>query len=153
MILRCDPVIMPAMRGLCVHPYPGHPRGCPNYGRKPGCPPNTRLLSEVYDLTRPCWLILNAFNLGAHVRRMKRKHPEWSDRQLVCCLYWQGTARKQLEAEIKRQLDFLEGVRVERCPEAMGLNVTATLAKLGIVLEWPPRKVAHQVAFAGTLRC
>jgi hypothetical protein len=33
------------------------------------------------------------------------------------------------------------------CPEAMGINVTATMQKLGITL---PKTVTYQVALAGT---
>ena len=43
-------------------------------------------------------------------------------------------------------------VEVNRCPEAMGLDVTATMKSIGVVLEWPPRELAVQVALAGTLK-
>jgi len=82
---------------------------------------------------------------------MRTKHPEWSERQLACCLYWQGTARKQLAERIK---EFLKGqdehLVVLRCPEATGVNVTATMKTLGIELERPPVIMAYQVALAGS---
>jgi len=33
--------------------------------------------------------------------------------------------------------------------EANGVNVTATMKKIGIELEWPPREYAYQVAVLG----
>lgn len=68
----------------------------------------------------------------------------------MCCLYWQPTARKQLRAEIAR-FKFMEQPRykVVTCPEACGVNVTATMAFIGHVLEWPPTTVTYQVALAG----
>ena len=37
-------------------------------------------------------------------------------------------------------------------PEAGGVDVTATLRRAGIRLEWPPRIIARQVAFLGIPR-
>jgi hypothetical protein len=37
------------------------------------------------------------------------------------------------------------------CPEAMGVNVTATMKEIGIQLEWPPKRWAHQVAMGAEL--
>jgi len=43
-------------------------------------------------------------------------------------------------------LSKLDGYRAETCPEAMGVNVTLTLDAEGITLEWPPVRIARQVA-------
>ena len=143
------PVLNPSVRGLCTRPYPGHPRGCPNHGKRDTCPPAAPLLGEYYDLSRAVWVIWNRFPFGEHVARMQAKHPDWSDRQLACCLYWQGTARKQLEETIAMFTMAVGALSVTRCPEAMGVDVTATMASLGISLEWPPGQWAYQVALAG----
>ena len=34
-------------RESCRLPYPGHPHGCPNYGRGDECPPKVSVVSEV----------------------------------------------------------------------------------------------------------
>ena len=153
---RVIPVVDLRVRGLCVKPYPNHPGGCPNFNKKPGCPPAAPRLTEAFDLEQPCYAIWTSFNFGAHVAAMRVKHPDWSQRQLECCLYWQPKARKLLEAVIAafRQAHNTNEtcLRVERCPEAMGLDVTATMAKLGVVLEWPPQHYTTHVAFAGTPR-
>jgi hypothetical protein len=78
------------------------------------------------------------------------KHPDWTDYQKRCVLYWQGTARSQLKKEIlKFEKDHPECV-VSTGPEAMGVNLTETMKKIGIELEWPPTKYAYQIAIGGT---
>lgn len=149
---RVIPVVDYSLPGMCTRAYPGHPRGCPNFGSRDTCPPRAKLLSDVFDLTKPCYCIINKFDLKSHVSRMRALHPEWSARQLVCCLYWQGTARVQLKAKIDEFERLYPGYTVTRSPEAMGLDVTKTLANVGIKLEWPPKAIAYQVAFAGVPR-
>jgi len=131
-------------------PYPGHPKGCPNWNRRATCPPQAPLLTDLLDLARPVYCVFNRFDLGAHVDRMRRRHPDWSGRQLRCCLYWQGTARKQLRQKVSSLLVREPSLLPVYVPEACGVDVTATMASLGIKLEWPPVKVAYQVALVGT---
>jgi len=146
---RVVPVFEPSVRGLCIKPYPGHPKGCPNFGTRPSCPPEAPLLPGVFDLSAPVYCVWNAFDLARHVERMLARHPDWSLRQLRCCLYWQNTARKALRGKVKSVLEDLPDYEGLYCPEAYGVNVTATMADIGIELEWPPIQVAYQVALAG----
>jgi len=144
------PVLDPTMRALCARPYEGHPRGCPNLNRKEGCPGKVPLCADVFDLSRWIAFIYSEFDLGAHVERMRAAHPDWSWRQLTCCLYWQGTARKALEVEISAFLGFIpKGFIVNRCPEALGVNVTETMRRAGVELQWPPTTKTIHVAMAG----
>lgn len=138
-------VVDPKVRGLCVHPYPGHPKGCPNFNRKAGCPPKC----PPFTLRPPYVALVNEFDLAAHVERMRAKHPTWSMRQFVNCLYWQPGARAQLRRLVVPWLREHRGWTVASCPEAGGVNVTATLSRVGIQLEWPPRRIARQVVIAG----
>jgi hypothetical protein len=138
---------------LCRLPYPGHPRGCPNLGRKPGCPPCPSL-GERLDLSRPVYAVVNEFDLAGHILKMRLRHPKWTERQLRNCLYWQPRARKHLR---NRVAAFLvqpghEDFAADYSPEAGGVDVTATLRRAGIKLEWPPRTTARQVAFLGIPR-
>lgn len=139
-------------RGLCVREYHNHKKGCPNYNKKNGCPPNLPMLDEVYDLSKPIYAIYNIFDFKGHVDRMKERHPHWSKRQLENCLYWQGSARKKLKERIK----IVEGIFIDctaiLCPEGMGVQVTETMKKVGIELEWPPYSVTYQIALAGLKR-
>lgn len=144
------PIIDLSVRGLCVRRYRGHPRGCPNFGKRNICPPKARLFANVIDTSKPVYCVWNKFDLGVHVDRLRGLHPDWSIHQLECCLYWQGKARKQLRnriAEVSKRLAF-EPV-VLTCPEACGVNVTATMKGVGVELEWPPKQFAYQVALMG----
>jgi len=79
-------------RGWCKLPYPGHPRGCPNYGKRDICPPKAPLIMDVPD--PPFILVGVSFDLGAWAKKLKKKHPHWSDKKARCCLYWQGKVRR-----------------------------------------------------------
>ena len=156
-----DLVITPKVRGMCRLPYPGHPKGCPNWNLRSTCPPEAKPLGEVLDLSQEVTLVYTIFDLADHVDKLRQAHPGWSDRQLNCCLYWQGGARKKLREEvgvvlkgIQQKGSFLDGYETEPkvvlyCPEACGLNVTETMARQGIILEWPPVTVTYQVALIG----
>jgi predicted metal-binding protein len=151
-----DVVVDYSVRGLCRRPYPNHPRGCPNFGKRADCPPKARRFFDVFRLGG-VFAIWNVFDFAEHTSRMRALHPEWSDRQVECCLYWQGKARKDLRAEMQRFLSAHPEYRhtsyaIVTTPEAMGVNVTATMRGIGIRLEWPPVTRAYQVALAGRLR-
>lgn len=148
--IRVTPVIDYSVRALCVTPYPLHPKGCPNVGKCDRCPPAAPFYDQIYDLSQPVYAVINEYDLGAHVERMKLKNPSWTDRQLYCVLYWQKTARKQLDAKIESLCSgTFSNYVAERTPEAMGVNITETLANVGIELEWPPKQIARQVALLG----
>ena len=147
MIIELQEVVFDQrVRGMCRLAYPNHPKGCPNFKHKNGCPPDC----PPFSLDPPWFAIVNEFDFAVHVERMRGLHPVWSKRQLECCLYWQPRARKDLSVEIKRFLQEHPGLIIDRCPEAGGVNVTDTLKRVGIVLEWPPVNIARQVVFGGT---
>ena len=148
-------VLDPKVRELCCKLYYNHPKGCPNYNKQPGCPPQAPLLNEVLDLVRPVWAVWVVFDLAAHRERMRVKHPKWSRRQLDCCLYWQGTLLKELRYRVanfctmRLLYNMDKSLEVFYRPEALGVNVTATLETVGVALEWPPEKIVHKVAIVG----
>jgi hypothetical protein len=148
--MKVKPIIDNTFRNFCKLPYPNHKRGCPNYGVRKTCPPNARYLHEILDLARPVYVVFNIFDFGNHVAKMKSRHPQWSDRQTANCLYWQGTARKQLKEKVREFLKDRRGLLPVYCPEACGVNVTATMAEIGEILEWPPKTKTYQVALVGT---
>lgn len=151
-ILSVTPVIDYSVRKLCFRPYHGHPKGCPNFGKKPGCPPAAPYFDQVYYMDKNVYAICNIFDFKGHVEKMRAKHPDWSEYQLRCLLYWQGGAKKQLKRYIIEFLREHRGYRVEPCPEAMGINITETMKNAGIILEWPPENAAYQIALAGMRR-
>ncbi len=145
-------VIDYSVRELCPRPYSNHKWGCPNFSKRPLCPPRSPFLENVYDTSQGFWVVWISFDFTAHRRNMRRKHPKWSQRQIDCCLYWQGTANKMLReavADVEYYLENRGNWKTSLCPEAMGVNVTATMKNLGVELEWPPETVVHKVAIIG----
>jgi len=119
----------------CKLPYPNHPKGCPNYNKKLFCPPNHIDINKYFDLSKPLYFVFAEFDLEKHSKRMKVLHPNWTERQCKCCLYWQSKVRKQLTENIKLVSMVLGTDRTTSCPEAMGVNVFATCALSGLKLE------------------
>ena len=119
MFAEITPIIDYSVRGLCKNPYHNHPKGCPNWG-KDKCPPIIAKLEDFFDTTQPMYFIWNEFDLGSHIEKMKEKHPDWTDYQLRCVLYWQPKARKQLKEEIIKFKKLHPEYFVSTGPEAMG---------------------------------
>jgi len=145
-IFNLDDVIIDSrVRGWCKLPYPNHPRGCPNYGKRAVCPPQAPLFKNI--LNPPFLLIGVRFNLGEWAERMKKRHPDWSDRQARCCLYWQGKVRKRLREECERLASNNQIICYT--PEAMGVHVFETCFHVGITLERNPQKFVWKIAIIG----
>lgn len=142
------------VRKACLLPYPNHPKGCPNYGKKSSCPPKVAQFFELVDVKNPIYIEWNEFNLKEHVDKMQVLHPSWTERQLYCCLYWQPKARKQLRLKVEKDLELLPpGYIALYAPEALGVNITKTMQNsCGIELEWPPRNRVYQVALLGKIK-
>jgi len=137
----------------CLLPYPGHPRGCPNYGKKEHCPPRAPAIENYFNTARPLFFVHSEFDLEKHVSKMRDKHPKWSGRQLKCVLYWQGTSRKQLKERTKEAAHIFGTNAFTFIPEAMGLNVYVTARINGLKLERTRSlKICRHVALIGTLK-
>ena len=139
----------------CKTPYHGHPKGCPNYGKKEGCPPGQKLIYDLLDFKQPLYVIYTEFDLGENAHRMKVKHPSWTWRQCACCLYWQPWARKAHEWELNQWVtqytDWIvdNSYRIVQVPEAHGVDVTAMMRYIKVKLEWPPKKITRIVSIGG----
>lgn len=136
-------------RGWCRLPYPGHPKGCPNYGKSPECPPRIGRVGEVFDLTRAHWFVVEEFNIRAHSHRMGQLHPEWSIRQRRNCLYWQNGVRKRLRASCNSMVDLGHGNASTLIPEAMGVQVIETAQKIGIHITRTAFPIIYKIALVG----
>ena len=149
------PVIDNTVRQLCYAPYPNHPKGCPNYNNRDICPPKAFLFEEYFDMKKEFIAVSVLFNLAEHVEKLRIKHPNWNIRQLECCLYWQGKVRKELKENVCHMLKIYGSklrpkLAATYCPEAMGVNVTETMARVGINLEWPPKNIVRKIAIIGS---
>jgi predicted metal-binding protein len=149
MFCKVVPVLDFSVRKLCYSPYYKHKKGCPNWNKKEGCPPKLPTIDKILNLKRTIYVIYNKFNFLEHTNRMRLRHPDWSDKQVECCLYWQGSARKCLREEIKKFIKEHRSYYIESCPEGAGVDITKTMKKIDIELEWPPKKYTYQVVLAG----
>lgn len=106
----------------------------------------------MLDFSRLHYVVFVTFDIYSHIQVMKRSHPNWSERQLRCCRYWQGKARACLRYECNRLLRIVKGMEIVYTPEAFGANVTRTMEQHGLILQWPPRDRVYLVALAGFRR-
>ena len=67
-----------SIQGLCKLPFYNHAKGCPNFGKKDGCPPGLPLIDEVFDFDSDMYVIYTTFQVGEFAERMKSGDPEWS---------------------------------------------------------------------------
>lgn len=155
-------VIDKRTRDWCKFSYPSHPHGCPNYNKRDICPPAAPLVHEVFDLSQQHWFIVIEYDLSAHVIKIKKSHPDWSDKQCRCCFYWQNTVRKQLREMIlnfiKEKIFLSNFSDIEErswnytlIPEAMGINVFRTCHKIGIKIRKNPIDIVYKIALIGRL--
>lgn len=147
--IEVKPIIDLSVRELCKEPYYNHKSGCPNFGKRADCPPLCPTVDKVIDLNKTVYAVYNKFNIEEHINKMREKHPDWTEYQLKCVLYWQGGARKQLKNNIIEFLKQFPYLRIVKNPEASGVNLTETMKNSGIILDWPPKKYAYQIVLAG----
>lgn len=114
-------------RFWCTLPYPDHRHGCPNFSKRPSCPPEAPLIRNWLQGCTEVSLVVVEFDLAAHMQKMLIKHPQWSERQARCLLYWQP----KVDKELRYWTELVAFTRAEPnwtyCPEAMGLDVISTL--------------------------
>jgi len=79
--------------------------------------------------------IIEEFDLGEHIERMKTKHPSWTERQCRNVLYWQSGVRSRLRKKAEKFAIPLMGDVILDIPEANGVNVFETMANHGVILE------------------
>jgi predicted metal-binding protein len=127
-------------------PYPQHKKGCPNYGKGKLCPPNSPAFTiENLKQYKTLVLMYADFNFRAYKEKMRASHPDWSEKQLGCCLYWQKPVKILLKNHLetlKDKPDFILGCGsgFVECysMESVGLNVIDMLYKLDIDFEVKP---------------
>jgi len=136
-------------RKWCVLPYPDHPKGCPNFGKKPICPPQVEYIEDWLKDTGELRLVCVSFNLNEHAERMIERNPHWSQRQARCLLYWQPKVNKALISLVST-LVHENGLKITYCPEAMGVDVIKTAQSVGIPIVAPPKDIIHKIALVAT---
>ena len=150
-----DLVHAPRVRDWCKLPYPNHPHGCPNYGTNEhrlvdGCPPYSCYVTKKFNLNRPLYMVFSEFDLQAYVHRKKLQHPDRTDRQIRCVLYWQGTSKKQLRERVSYAISVLKTDAFSFAPESLGVNVYTTCLRSGLKLELIRKlKTCRHIALLG----
>lgn len=130
-------------KGWCQLPYPKHPKGCPNYGKRDDCPPNQ---PYFLDLFRPeVRVAFLKFDFETYLDWRRAQHPTWTNRALRNPWYFQSHLDANLEREIKK-LNGADGFAPVYTAEAMGANMHLTCLRAGVGLEWPPTKNMYRVA-------
>ena len=144
-IKNCD-----SPRSMCIRPYHNHPKGCPNFGKKEGCPPNIPMFDQVYDLTKPIYLIINEFNLLEHVNSIKKIHPDWSSYQLYNSRYWQGKSVSINKKVSYAWLNAHPNLVLTNWVENMGVDLIKTLRQVNIDLIFNEKlEIARRISCVG----
>ena len=120
---------------MCLKPYYRHPKGCPNFHIKKGCPPEVLNISQQYD-TEHLNMILLRFPFEQYISAKSQIHPQWPLRQLANPRHWQGHLRSTLYRYWDTIKDEYPSSTLITGPEAMGINVQNTLECMDIHMEW-----------------
>jgi predicted metal-binding protein len=123
------------VQGWCALPYPNHPKGCPNYGKHPNCPPNCQYVTQVFNMRACMYLVHSEFDLASHVENMRKRHPSWTERQLRNVLYWQKKSKNQMKERMFHAIKLTGCNTYHAFPEALGVHMYATCLKAGLKLE------------------
>jgi predicted metal-binding protein len=160
MIIQINPKLITydkSIQGLCKKNFYGHPKGCPNFGAKQGCPPQP-LINKVLDFSQEMYVVHTEFPVGVFAQRMKDAHPGWNPRQWYNPRLWQPKARKIQRTEEEKAKKQYSVEMIIQNPEAHGIDVTDMMQKIGIGLQWqwPPshgkdyaKIVTYRVSLAG----
>lgn len=145
-------VCHPGIQRLCLRPYFNHPGGCPNYGKKAGCPPGAPFFSNIFK--EEVYVAAVIFDFKNYLNLRRKRHPAWTERALRNPRHWQGHLRSTLKQFITQTLSSSNhyGHTVIFNPEAMGVNVTQTCENAGLKLEWPPDEAVCEIALIGQKR-
>jgi hypothetical protein len=83
-------------------------------------------------------------------QREKHKGENWSAKQLRNPRHWQKGVRKRLREQALKETNFLMGDVLLDIPEAHGIDVVRTMAKVGVKFEWGLKaKVFKKVMIVG----
>lgn len=126
------------MREYCTLPYPGHPEGCPHFGKRKECPPHAPLIEHFMDLSKPHYFLLIK---GIHAPERSTEREEG--------VTWELSAESMLCTHVKKFQESYPGTVFTLHPSAVGVDVFKTAKNIGIPLESHPEKTFHKIALIG----
>ncbi len=138
----CDPRI----KAHCRDAYYNHPQGCPNWNYKTGCPPHVPYFPDIYQ--KEAHIAAIRFNFAEYLAQKREKHPDWTDRALRNPRHWQNHLRSELRHFLENELPGRPDIQGDVIfnPEALGVNLFATCASAGIILERTPINFVYNIA-------
>lgn len=127
----------------CHLPYPNHPLGCMN-------------ILLCMD-SKPIWEIADApfifvgakCDFKSYIKEMKELHPNWSERQLKNCLYWQRNIDNRLLIETRKIMWDKKLFFLTQRPEAHRIDVLSTMKNLGYDIERNPENIVWKINLIG----
>lgn len=129
------------VRDYCKLPYPGHPEGCPSYGKRKECPPSAPLVEDFIDLSKPHYFVVYSRDY-VDTESMDEKLQE-------CWPYWHGHMKSILCETIEKFQSDHPGTVFTLHPSAVGVDVLKTAKNVGIPLEISPQGTVYRIALIG----
>lgn len=152
---RSTIIMNPVVRQWCCLPYPHHPKGCPNYGGNPLCPPKAPYRPDILRKYDEFHIATIQFDICKYVELRKQSRPDDSDAQLRNLWHWQHAVKRRLRDAIKSsQIKFREvflsgaGAEGKQSMESAGVFVFATLQRNGIKFD---RKARDSIVLVALL--
>jgi len=110
------------------------------------------MFDQVYDLTKPIYLIINEFNLLEHVENMRKIHPDWSSYQLYNSRYWQGKSISINKKVSYAWINEHPNLVLTNWVENMGVDLIKTLKEVDIDLVFKEKlEIARRISCVGEI--
>lgn len=133
------------VRDYCRLPYPGHPEGCPHFGKRKECPPQAPLLEHFIDLSKPHYFIIVKITYDHTIEGEKPHNPSKERSWLT----WELHAESVLEKHVQKFQKSHPGTVFTLHPSAVGVDVFKTAQNVGIPLEPTLQDTFHKIALIG----
>lgn len=133
----------------CAKKSDRYPKGCPNF---PQCPPK---YPDFQTLQGYAWYaIIEEFNIDAWEKSQAEKHKDehWSLKQLRNPRHWQKGVERRLKEKTYANSNRLLGDIILEKPEASGVDLVRTMAKVGMRFEWGEEaKIFRKIMLIGKI--
>ena len=137
-----------AMGEWCQQPFPGYPNGCPSYGKRETCPPNTQPYYKLID--PPYYLVAQSMNLKEARQDEEKIPPRHREKQVQGYDHWFPILEQTVLEEAKKFiLTQSEDYMVIICPSAVGIDIFQTCQNIGISLDKNPKGIFWKIAVLG----
>lgn len=121
----------------CAKPSRDYPKGCPNFPKCPQRYINFKKIDEGFGPFK--WFaVIEEFDITGWEASQREKHKgeNWSRKQLRNPRHWQKGVMKRLREKALNNVNFLMRDVLLEIPEAHGVDVVRTMAKVGVTFEW-----------------